>query len=92
MADADPTKSESIYKAVKRLIENNGITRGHIEAVVVKVATDQIRATLSAWWTENKLREEFSRSIRDLVQKHVQDEVKRMIARGTITLTIEAKP
>lgn len=94
MADPtpDPADHGSIYKAVKRLLENNGIDRARLEAIVTRAATEQIRATLSAWWVERKLRSEFEQVIRELVKKAVVDELSRQVRTGSITVTIGVKP
>ena len=94
MADptTDPADHGSIYKAVKRLLENNGIDRVRLEAIVTKAATEQIRATLSAWWVERKLRSEFEQVIRELVKKAVIDELSRQVRTGSIAVTIGVKP
>lgn len=90
--DKDPAKSESIYKAVKRLLENNGLGRAQLEAIVSRVAIEQVKATIAAWWIQRGINEAITSEIRDQVRKRVHEEIVAAIRGGTITVTIGAKP
>ena len=89
---ADPAKSESIYKAVKRLLENNGLGRPQLEAIVGRVVADAVKVAISSWWTQRRMEEAASAEIREHVRKRVHEEIAAAIRGGTITVTIGPKP
>lgn len=88
----DPTKSESIYKAVRRLLENNGLDRAQLVAIVASVASERIKEHLASWHGQNAIASSIAAEIREQVRKRVSEEVAAAIRAGTVTVTIGVKP
>ncbi len=96
MTDDDAKKQAtaeggSIYKAVKRLLDNNGLGRTELLAAIERVAVGTVKDWLKNWWGDRRLNDAVEREIRAAVKAAVVDEMQKALWSKRLTVTIEPK-
>ena len=81
----------SIYKAVKRMLDGNLITRADIMSTIERVAFGRVSEWLKSYWGERRLSDAITREIQQAVQKEVATMLQQAVWSKRLTLTIEPK-